>query len=96
MSIIYGLLIGVAVYIGMKFFLSSIQKYLDNREEDKLISRVENRINGMGQEERLSILNSDDFKKWQMEQWDAGMPDEDMESFKLLEGYILDNLKKFF
>lgn len=50
----------------------------------------------MGQEERLSILNSDDFKKWQMEQWDAGMPDEDMESFKLLEGYILDNLKKFF
>lgn len=96
MSIIYGLLIGVAIYVGLKIFLSPVQKYLDDREEDKLIARVENRINGMEQEERLSILNSDDFKKWLMEQWDTGMPAEDMEPFKLLKGYILDNLKKFF
>lgn len=96
MGIIYGLLVGVAIYIGIKIVLNPIQKYMDNREEEKIISRVENRINGMSQEERLSILNSDDLKKWMMEQWDAGMPNEDMEPFKLLKGYILDNLKKFF
>ena len=60
MSIIYTLLIVVAVYI---IFLSPIQKYLYKREEEKLITRVENRINSMSQEERLSILVQEKLRK---------------------------------
>ena len=60
MSIIYTLLIVVAVYI---IFLSPIQKYLYKREEEKSITRVENRINSMSQEERLSILVQEKLRK---------------------------------
>jgi hypothetical protein len=76
--------------------LSRLQKFWDQRKENEIELRIESRINGMSENERLGILNSDVFKKWMMEQWDMGMPDSEMEPFKLLKNYIRDNFSKFF
>jgi hypothetical protein len=94
MSIIYWLIIGAAVYF---FILKPIEKYLQRRGEEKLVLRVENRINSMSMEEKLAILNSDDYKKWWMVIMDSGGSiEEDGDYSKMVKTYMLDNLNRFF
>ena len=81
--------------LSIYLFGGAIERYLNNREWEKVVLRIENRINGMNEKERLDILNSQEFKEWNRQQWDFSTELDYGDCFGLLKEYMMDNLKTF-
>lgn len=96
MDTFQGILLIVVLFILIRIISSPIQAYIDKRAEERTEEKINNRIGKMSKEEKLSILNSNEFKEWLMLQWDMDMPASKMDDeFKLLEDYMLTHPKKF-